>query len=192
MSNDIANAHNKWGIASEKFFYYCMGLRKGDLSKQVALMRSRYPDDSRERLAKRFVAAQIPLSLMGSALIHVPAAIPAIGPAFRFLGLASGTTVTMIFNMTLLMQIALLYGHDIDDRARFKELLAVIAATGISSASTFVVPQLADLAPGIRAIAGGATIITTGQLVGDIAIKYFSRKQSLSDSEIQPEVVPSR
>jgi hypothetical protein len=192
MTNDITNANNKWGIASEKFFYYCMGLRKGDLSKQVALMRSRYPDDSTERLARRFIAAQIPLSLVGSALIHVPAAIPAIGPAFRFLGLASGTTATMILNMTLLMQIALLYGYDIDDRARFKELMAVIAATGISSASTFVLPQLANLAPGIRAIAGGATIFTTAQLIGETAIKYFSRNQSLSDEEMQPSVATAQ
>ena len=192
MTNDIANAHNKWGIASEKFFYYCMGLRKGDLSKQVALMQSRYPDDSTERLARRFIAAQIPLSLVGSALIHVPAAIPAMGPAFRFLGLASGTTATMILNMTLLMQIALLYGYDLDDRARFKELMAVIAATGISSASTFVLPQLANLAPGIRAIAGGATILTTGQLIGETAIKYFSRNQSLSDADMQPSVATAQ
>jgi hypothetical protein len=190
MSNHIANAHKKWGIASEKFFYYFMGLRKGDLSKQAALMRSRYPDDSTERLARRFIAAQVPLSLLGSALIHIPTALPAIGPAFRFLGLASGTTVTMILNMTLLLQIALLYGHDIDDRARLRELLAVIAATGISSSSTFVLPQLANLAPGIRAIAGGAATITTGQLVGEIAIKYFSSKP-LADPEIQPAVSPS-
>lgn len=192
MTNDITNAGNKWGIASEKFFYYCMGLRKGDLSKQVTIMRSRYPDDSTERLARRFIAAQIPLSLVGSALIHVPAAIPAIGPAFRFLGLASGTTATMILNMTLLMQIALLYGYDIDDRARFKELMAVIAATGISSASTFVLPQLANLAPGIRAIAGGATILTTAQLIGETAIKYFSRNQPLSDTEMQPSVATAQ
>ena len=190
MNNDITNASDKWGIASEKFFYYCMGLRKGDLSKQVALMRSRYPDDSTERLARRFIAAQIPLSLVGSALIHVPAAIPGIGPAFRFLGLASGTTATMILNMTLLLQIALLYGYDIDDRARFKELLAVIAATGVSSASTFVLPQFANLSPGIKGVAGGAVILTTGQLIGEIAIKYFSRNQSSIDPDMQPDPAP--
>ena len=111
----------KLDLATEKFFYYCMGLRKGDMRKQVEMMRGRYPNDT--------------------------AVIPVAGPAFRFLGMASGTTMMMILNMTLVMQIALIFGYDLDDRARVKELAAVIAATAAATSCTAVVPQLASLRP---------------------------------------------
>jgi len=171
-------------LATEKFFYYCMGLRKGDMRSQVAIMKARYPNDSRERLARRFIAAQTPLSMVSSALIHLPTMVPAMGPAFRFLGTASGTTLMMALNMTLVMQIALIYDHDIDDRARIKELVSVIAATGLASGSTVVIPQLSALSPRFRALAGSAAIMATSQLVGEIALKYFSRNQSSAGSGV--------
>lgn len=174
---------NKFDLATEKFFYYCMGLRKGDMRSQVAKMKARYPDDTPERLARRFITAQAPLSMVSSALIHLPAMVPALGPAFRFLGTASGTTLMMILNMTLVMQIALIYGYDLDDRARVKELLAVIAATAAATSSTVVIPQLASLRPRPKALAGSAVIMTTAQLIGEIALKYFSRKQIAADAE---------
>ena len=49
-------------------------------------------------------------------------------------------------NMTLFLQIALLFGHDIDDRARLKELAAIIAATGLAT-YTSQLPQLAYMQP---------------------------------------------
>ena len=177
MKNDKVNSNNHWGLATEKFFYYYMGLRKADVRNLVAMMQSRYPDDSPERLARRFISAQIPLSLVGSSLIHIPTVFHTLGPAFRFMGLASGTTVMMILNMTLVMQIAMLYGHDIDDRARLKELLVIITTTGLASSSTALIPQLAALAPAHKALTGAAAIITTSQLTGELAVKYFSRSQ---------------
>ncbi len=175
MNKGASELSNKWSLATEKFFYYFLGLRKGDLSRQVEMMRARYPDDSPERLARRFIAAQIPLSLVGSVLVHGPLAVPATGPLFRFLGIASGTTVMVILNMTLLLQIALAYGYDIDDRARVKELLAVIGITGFASSSAFVIPQYMALEPGPRAVAGGATMVAASQALGEAAIKYFNR-----------------
>ena len=123
----------KLDLATDKFFYYCMGLRRGDMYIQVEMMRARYPNDTPERLARRFIAAQTPLSMVCSALIHLPSAIPVAVPAFRILGLASGTTLMMILNMTLVMQIALIFGYDLDDRARIKELSAVIATTAAAT-----------------------------------------------------------
>ena len=172
----------KLDLATEKFFYYCMGLRKGDMSRQVAMMKTRYPNDTPERLARRFIAAQMPLSMVSSALIHLPTVIPVAGPAFRFLGLASGTTLMMILNMTLVMQIALIFGYDLDDRARVKELLAVIATTAAASGITLLVPQLASLRPRLRAVVGSAAIMTAAQLTGEIALKYFNRRQVALDA----------
>ena len=176
-------SNEDFDLATEKFFYYCMGLRKADIRTQVAIMRSRYPDDTPERLARRFIAAQTPLSMVSSALIHIPAVIPVAGPAFRFLGAASGTTLMMVLNMTLVMQIALIFGRDLDDNARIKELFAVIAATGLASGSTTLVPQLSTLRPTLKAIAGGATIMTTSRLIGEIALKFYSRKQIASSAQ---------
>ena len=174
-------SNEKLDLATEKFFYYCMGLRKGDMRGQVAAMKSRYPNDTPERLARRFIAAQVPLSMVSGALVHLPTVIPVAGPAFRFLGLASGTTLMMVLNMTLVMQIALIFGYDIDDKARIKELLAVIAATGLASGSTALVPRLASLRPRLKAVVGGAAIMTTSQLVGEIALMHFKRKQITSN-----------
>ena len=179
----------KLDLATEKFLYYCMGLRKGDLRRQVEAMQAHYPNDTPERLARRFIAAQTPLSMVGSVLIHLPAVIPVAGPAFRFLGVASGTTLMMLLNMTLVMQIALIFGHDLDDPARLKELTAVIAATAAASGATFLVPQLASLRPGFRAVAGSAAIMTTSQLVGEIAVRYFKRSQAAADGQTPEEVV---
>jgi hypothetical protein len=175
-------SNEKFDLATEKFFYYCMGLRKGDMRSQLAMMKARYPDDTPERLARRFIAAQAPLSMVSSALIHLPSMVPALGPAFRFLGTASGTTLMMTLNMTLVMQIALIYGYDLDDRARIKELLAVIAATAAATSSTVMIPQLASLKSRPRALAGSAVIMTTSQLVGEIALRYFSHKQIAADA----------
>ena len=180
-------SEQKIDLATEKFFYYCMGLRKGDMLNQVKMMRARYPDDTPERLSRRFIAAQTPLSMVTSALIHLPTVIPVAGPAFRFLGVASGTTLMMVLNMTLVMQIALIHGYDLNDRARIKELFAVIAATAAATGSTVLIPQLATLRPRLRAIAGSAVIMTTAQLFGEVALKYFSRRQAASDTAAAEE-----
>jgi uncharacterized protein (DUF697 family) len=92
----------------------------------------------------------------------------------------------MVLNMTLVMQIALIFGHDLDDRTRIKELLAVIAATGLASSSTAVVPQLASLNPRLRAVIGAGAVMTTSQLMGEAALKYFSRKRIVSDAQASP------
>jgi len=184
-------SNQKLDLATEKFFYYCMGLRKGDMRKQVEMMKLRYPEDTPERLARRFIAAQMPLSMFSSALIHLPTVIPVAGPAIRFLGVASGATLIMVLNMTLVMQIALIFDYDIDDRARIKELLAVIATTAAATGSTMLVPQLASLRPRLRAVAGSAAMITTAQLIGQTALRHFSRAQATSDEPNREDVVAS-
>ena len=67
MSQEIATTPKLWGLATEKYFYFFMGLRKGEIRKQVSMMKSRYPDDTPRQLARRFVSSQAPLSLLGGA-----------------------------------------------------------------------------------------------------------------------------
>ena len=174
MSDKVVSLKPFWGLSAEKFFYFFMGLRKGEIRKQVAMMQERHPNDSPERLAWRFVASQVPLSLVGSALMHVPTVIPALGPALKIVGIATGSSVMIRLNMTLLLQIALLYGHDIDDPARFKELAAIVGASGLAS-GTSLLPHLLDVPPTYRALLGSASVITVSQMIGEAAILYYGR-----------------
>ena len=184
MSQELAAASKQWGLATEKYFYFFMGLRKGEIRKQVAMMKSRYPDDSPHELARRFVTSQAPLSLLSGALFHAPMFVPTIGPAIKLLGIAVGSSLMVRLNMTLVLQIALLFGHDIDSRARLKELAAIIAATGLAT-STSQLPKLADYSLHYKGIVGGAAVMTASQLIGEIAIQYYGRRATAEDDSAQ-------
>lgn len=173
MSNELVPTSKPWGLAMEKFFYFFMGLRKGEIRKQVAMMKALYPEDDAHRMARRFVGSQAPLSLLGGALLQAPKLIPATAPpVLKLLGIATGASVMVRLNMTLLLQIALLFGHDIDDRARLKEMAAIIAATGLAGGASLL-PQLAALTPTYKALAGGAAIAAVSQALGEAAIAYY-------------------
>ena len=178
-----------WGLTTEKFFYFFMGLRKSEIRKQVRMMKERYPDEDPEQLARRFVSTQAPLSLLGGALIHLPMLAPALGPPLKLVGVAMGSSVMIRLNMTLLLQIAMLYGHDIDDRARLKEMAVIIAASGLAS-GTSLLPYVFNLEPRAKALIGGASVVTVSQLLGIAAIRYYSRKAS-SGSRARPVQVLS-
>ena len=175
MSNNLVSGSNPWGLSWEKFFYYFMGLRKGELRKDMAVMKAQYPNDDAHQLARRVVNAQVPLSLAGGTLLQTPLFIPGISPFLKYLGIATGASVMVILNMTMLLQIALVYGHDIDDRARLKEMFAIVAASGLAG-GTSVLPQLGALSPSFRALVGGTTVATVSQLIGEAAIRYYRGK----------------
>jgi hypothetical protein len=84
----------------------------------------------------------------------------------------------MRLNMTLILQIALLFGYDIDSRERLKELIAIIGATGLAGA-TSQFPQLADYPLNYRGLIGGAAVMTTSQLIGEAAIRYYGRGSTI-------------
>ncbi len=172
MSNELVSNARPWGLATEKFFYFFMGLRKGEIRKQVGMMKALYPNDDPHRMARRFVAAQTPLSLLGASLLHAPMFVPAVGPMLKLLGIGAGASVMIRLNMTLLLQIALLFGHDIDDRARLKDMVAIISASGLAG-GTSMLPYLLNLTPAYKALAGGAAVATVSQLLGEAAIQYY-------------------
>ncbi len=181
MSANASKEVIPWGLSTEKFFYFYMGLRKGEVRRHVQLMRDRYPQDSTERLARRLVSAQAPLSLLGAGLMHLPALVPSIGPVLRALGVAAGTSAMVQLHMVLLLEIAFVYGHDINDRARVKEMLAIIAATGLAS-GTSLLPYTLNLTPRYGTLFGGATDITVSHLIGEAAIRYYRRPPAAEDS----------
>ena len=176
MTIKKVTAAEPWGLSMEEFFYFFLGLRKSEVRKEVHMLQELYPDENPRQLARRCIAAQWPLSLLGGALLHVPALVP-LGSALKLVGIATGASVMIRLNMTLLLQIALLHGHDIDDRARLKEMAAIIAASALNSSSSMF-PHLLDLNPYYKAVMGGATVMSANQLIGEAALLYFGRGPS--------------
>ena len=182
MSKNLVSGASPWGLAWEKFFFYFMGLRKGELRKDVEIMRKQYPDDDADQLARRIVNAQAPLSLAGGVLLQLPWLLPRASPVLKLLGISTGASVMVILNMTMLLQVALVYGYDIDDRARLKEIFAIVAASGLAGGAS-ALPHLARLQPGYKALAGGAAVTAASQLLGEAAIRYYRR--AVEESSVQ-------
>ena len=172
MEKNRTSEPRSWGLAWEKFFYYFMGLRKGELKKDIAVMKEQYPEDDADQLARRIVSQQTPLYLLGGTLLHAPLLLPTLSPYLRFIGIATGTSVMVILNMTMLLQIALVYGHNIDDRARLKEIFTIVAASGLAGGSSML-PGINTLRLDHRALVGGVTVATVSQLIGETAIRYY-------------------
>ena len=181
MSKDLVSESNPWGLSWEKFFYYFMGLRKGELRKDIDTMRKHHPNDDPDQLARRVVDAQIPLSVAGGVLLQIPWLLPRTSPTLKFLGISTGAAVMVILNMTMLLQIALIYGFDIDDRARLKELLAIVVMSGLAG-GTSELPHLSASHPQLKAFAGSAAVLTASQVLGRAAIRYYRRAAALGIS----------
>jgi hypothetical protein len=158
--------------AVEKFFYFFMGLRKGEIRARVAKMKTDFPDLSPEQLARVLIAEQTPLSLLGGSLLHLPMVVPGIGPVLKLLGVAGGAAVIMQMHLSLILEIALLFGRNIDDQARVKEMAAVIAASGLASASTMASEAL-SLKPLFSFITGGLAVTVVSHALGEAAIRYY-------------------
>lgn len=158
--------------AADKFFYFFMGLRKGEIRNRVAKMQADFPDLSPEQLARVLIAEQTPLSLLGGSLLHLPMLIPGIGPALKLLGIAGGAAVIMQMHLSLILEIALLFGRDIDEQARVKEMAAVIAASGLASASTMGSEAL-SFKPLLSMVTGGIAVTVVSHAIGEAAIRYY-------------------
>lgn len=172
MNKNLVYSVDMQSHATDKFFYFFMGLRKGEIRRRVASLKAEFPDRSPEQLARQLIAAQTPLSLIGGALLHVPMFVPGIGPALKLLGLAGGATVIIRMHLFLVLEIAMLFGQDIDERARLKEMASVVAASGLASASTMASEAL-SLKPYIALLAGGIAVTVISKAIGEAAIRYY-------------------
>jgi hypothetical protein len=168
------------GLSMDKFFYFFAGLRKGEIRQRVAALRRDHPDESPEQLARRLVKAHVPLSVMTGLLLHLPMLVPGVGQVVRLLGMAGTAAAVMQLQMALILEIALCFGRDIDDRSRLTELAVVMAAAGLTSGTPLLVKAL-GLRPWLGIPSGTAAATALNQLVGEAAIRYYRR---------HPEPVP--
>jgi hypothetical protein len=161
-------------LATDQFFYFFLRLRKGEIRRTVQAMKSRYPDDSQKQLARRLTSSKAALSMVGGSLIYLPLIFPGIGQALKLLGVVGATSLLTRMHLYLILEIALVYGKDIDDKARIPEMMAVVAATGLSAASPLLARTL-KLQPYYALPVGGLSAAATARLIGQSAIHFYSK-----------------
>jgi len=168
---------------TEEFFYFFLRLRKVRVRKVVEAMQTRFPEETPEQLARRLIAAQTPLSFLGGTLLHLPFLIPGLGQTLQMLGLVGGGTALTRMHLYLILEIALLYGQDIDDRARVPEMVAVVAATGLAAGTPLLLNAL-DLNPLLALPAAGLTASTVAQLIGDQAMRFYGQALAAPEASV--------
>ncbi len=89
-----------------------------------------------------------------------------------------GTSALVRMHLYLIMEIALLYGQDIDDEARVPEMAAVVAGTGLAVGAPFAAGAL-GFHPLISMATGAVAALTMSRLIGESAIRYYSQPQEV-------------
>jgi hypothetical protein len=163
-------------ILTDNFFYFFLSLRKNRVQKVVEAINDRFPEETLEQRARRLIAAQTPLSFLGGALTELPMLIPGLGQALGLMGLVGGTSVLIRMHLYLILEIAFLYGKDIDEETRVPEMVAVVLATGIAAGAPLLVKTM-GVNPLLAMPAGGLTCAGVAQLIGESAIRFYSQAQ---------------
>ena len=166
----------------DQFFYFFLGLRKGEIRGRVKSLSARHPDEDPQQLARRLVNAQLPLALLGGALLDLPLLLPGAGTTLKLLGVASGASTLIRLHLSLILEIALLFGHDIDDRARLKDMWVVMCATGLAAGAPFAARTL-GLRQWYSLLAGTLSLTAINRLIGESAIVYYRRLADRQSSE---------
>lgn len=168
---------------TDDFFYFFLRLRKDRIRKVVADINARFPGESVERRARRLIEDQTQLSLLAGLVLDLPTMIPGIGQALKILGFVGGTSALVRMHLYLILQIALLYGKDIDDQARVPEMLAVVAGTGLAVGAPFVADAL-GIHPLLSMITGSLAAVSMSRLIGESAIRYYGQPQEASGDAV--------
>jgi hypothetical protein len=162
---------------ADDFFYFFLRLRKDRIRKVVAHINARFPDETVEQRARRLIEDQAQLSFLGGLILDLPSMIPVVGQAVKLLGFVGGTSALVRMHLYLILEIALLYGHDIDDQARVPEMAAVVAGTGLAVGAPFVADAL-GLHPLLAMVTGGMAGVAMSRVIGESAIRYYGESQA--------------
>lgn len=173
---------------TDDFFYFFLRLRKERVRKVVKRLQATYPGESPEQLARRLISSHSTLSFVGGGFLHLPMLLPGIGQVWRFLGFVGGTSVLTRMHLHLIMEIALLFGKDIEDQARVPEMAAVVAAMGVAASVPFLVRVL-ELNPLYALPSAALSSLTVTQLVGESAIRLY--RDAVEASEPPAAIEPS-
>jgi len=186
MNQDGKAVPRTQSITTDDFFYFFLQLRKPRVQKVVDRVRKLHPDMTTEQLADELIQSTARLSLLGGSLLGLPMMFPGVHVVFRFAGLVAGSTVITRMHLYLILEIALLYGKDIDDPARATEMMAVVAATEAAVTLPPLVMNLLNVAPIVSLAASGLTATALTRLIGSTAKKYYDRQIAGNPIEVVP------
>jgi uncharacterized protein (DUF697 family) len=167
-------------ILTDQFFYFFLRLRKNRIRKVVEALNASHPEETREQKAQRLIAAQTSLSFLGGTLIHLPMLIPGLGQTLQLLGFVGGASALTRMHLYLILEIALLYGKDLDDSARVPEMVAVVMATGLAAGAPMLAGAL-SLNPIYALPAAGVTASMAANAIGKVAIQYYSGAKQIPE-----------
>ena len=175
MPTDDLPAEDLQSVLTDKFFYFFLRLRKNQVRKVVDSINIRFPEETLDQRARRLIEAQTSLSFLGGALVQLPMLIPGLGLALGLMGFVGGASALTRMHLYLILEIALLYGRDIDDQARVPEMVSVVLATGLAAGAPLLVQAL-EVTPLLALPAGGLTSAAVARLIGESAIRHYSRE----------------
>jgi len=183
MATDDAPFQDAQGMLTDEFFYFFLRLRKARIRVVVESIRIRFPDETPEQLARRLIASQTQLSFLGGALLHLPWLIPGLGQTLQLLGLVGGGAALTRMHLFLILEIALLYGKDIDEHERVPEMAAVVAATGLAAGTPLLLNAF-DLNPLVALPASGLTASAVARLIGESAIRFYGQALPAAETSV--------
>jgi len=123
MPTDDLPAEDLQSVLTDKFFYFFLRLRKNQVRKVVDSINTRFPEETLDQRARRLIEAQTSLSFLGGALVQLPMLIPGLGLALGLMGFVGGASALTRMHLYLILEIAHLYGKNIDDQARVPEMV---------------------------------------------------------------------
>ncbi|MGD8207665.1 MAG: hypothetical protein PVH47_06285 [Thiohalocapsa sp.] len=171
-------------LAVDEFFYFFLRLRKNEIRRTVRALETRFPDEDLRTRARRLVDAKTGLALIGGGLLYLPGLFPAAGQALKLAGVVGAGSMLTRMHLYLILEIACVYGEDIDDLARVPEMAAVVAATGLGAAAPSLLAQY-GLSPLYSIPAGAVSMATVTRLIGLGATRFYSgalrREQSAAE-----------
>lgn len=181
MNQSIDPGKRLQSVTTEQFFYFFLRMRKSEIRRIVGILQKRHPDEGPAQLARRLVSSSSAISLLGGSLLTIPLLLPGVGQALKLFGVVGATSMLTRMHLYLIMQIAMLFGKDLDDPARVRELALVIAASGLVAASPMLAAEL-DLDPRFGVPIGALTAAATTQLIGHTAIALYGRGAASMDA----------
>jgi hypothetical protein len=161
-------------LTIDDFFYFFLQLRKPRIRAVVDRVRRLHPEMTEEQLANRLIESAAGLSLTAGCLLGVPLMLPGVHSVLRYFGLAAGSAIITRMHLYLILEIAHLYGEDIDDPARVSEMLAVVAATEATVTLPPIALQLLSAAPIVSIATSGLTATALTRLIGEAAIRHYA------------------
>lgn len=176
-----ARQDRRQSLVVEEFFYFFLRLRKNEVRRMAQVLAARYPDEAPERNAHRLIESKASLSLLGGALLNAPFLIPGLGQTLRLTGVVGAGSMLTRMHLYMILEIAHLFGEDIDDSARVPEMVAVVAATGLGAAAPSLLTAY-GMKPILMIPTGALSMTVVTRLIGASAVRFYAARADVRGS----------